>query len=418
MKHWGKQVAIGMLTGVLLVGLTGCQNPAEGGTEVLESSIVEVPEDDNVVVELTNESEDVDLVSEETKNKLEKVEKLIDENFYFEDEEQAKQDGIIRGYVEGLGDPYSVYYTKEEFDKFTDTMSNKFVGVGIIPSQDRNTNAITVADVCGPAKEAGIEIQDVVTKIDGEDITSLDIEVVSNMLLGEEGSEVTITVYRVTDGKEHEFTIERQKIELPTLEYRMLENNIGYIQVKGFYESVAQKYYLALLDLNSQGMEGLIIDLRSNSGGLMDIAVQMLEYTLPKGKITDIKDKEGSVIGTYSASGKYQFDKPLVVLVNEDSASASELFTGAIKDYGIGTIIGKTTYGKGIGQNTFSLGDGSAVKLTIFEFFTPNGNTIHKIGIVPDVEVEFDVAAYAESGGENDNQLQAAIDNIMKKIGE
>jgi carboxyl-terminal processing protease len=210
----------------------------------------------------------------------------------------------------------------------------------------------------------------------------------------------------------------RQKVENPTVEYKMLDNNIGYVEVSSFYEVTATQYIAAVEDLESQGMEGLIVDLRGNGGGLLDIAVEMLDYMLPAGKIVYTEDKDGNVTSEYNSTDDEQFTKPLALLVNGYSASASEIFAGAIKDYGIGTLVGTNTFGKGIVQRVFPLEDGSAVKLTIAKYFTPNGNDIHKVGIKPDIEVEFDSEAYTESDGEKDNQLDAAVDNILEKLGK
>ena len=197
----------------------------------------------------------------------------------------------------------------------------------------------------------------------------------------------------------------------------MLDNNIGYIEVSSFYEVTGDQYIAAVEDLEKQGMEGLIVDLRNNGGGLLDTAVNMLDYMLPAGKLVYTEDKEGNVTSEYTSTDDEQFTKPLAVLVNGYSASASEIFAGAIKDYGTGTLVGTNTFGKGIVQRMFPLDDGSAIKLTIAKYFTPNGNDIHEVGIKPDVEVELDADAYRDSNGEKDNQLQAAVDNIMEKLG-
>jgi len=258
----------------------------------------------------------------------------------------------------------------------------------------------------------------VITKVDGEDISGQDIDSVVDKIRGEEGTEVTLTMYRASDGQEHDFTMKRRKVENPTVESKMLENNIGYVQVTSFSEVTGEQFVKAIMDLEASGMEGLIVDLRDNGGGLLDIAVAMLDYVLPEGKIVYTEDKNGNVTSEYTSTNEYQFTKPMAVLVNGYSASASEIFAGAIKDHGTGMIVGETTYGKGIVQRMFPLNDGSAVKLTIAKYFTPNGNDIHKVGITPDVEVELDIDAYRESDGEKDNQLDAAIDCIMEKLGK
>ena len=360
-----------------------------------------------------------DIVGQDTNEKLEKIQDILDKNFYFDQDDQAKQDGIIKGYMEALDDPYSVYYTQEEYAKFMEDTDGEYVGVGVQVSQSVDTNIITIVKVFdGPAKEAGIEAEDVITKVDGKDVSDMELDNVVDMIRGEEDTNVTITVYRSSDSKDHEYTMPRRKVENPTVEYKMLSDNIGYISVSSFYEVTAVQFIDAVGKLNGDGMDGLIVDLRDNGGGLLDIAVEMLDFMLPAGKIVYTEDKDGNVIDSYNSTDDQQFTKPLVVLVNGYSASASEIFAGAIKDYGIGTLVGTNTYGKGIVQRMFPLDDGSAIKVTISKYFTPKGNDIHKIGIKPDVEVEFDSKAYKDSDGENDNQLNAAIDEMLKKLGK
>lgn len=408
---WKKKAAVCIMTVCMITGITGCSPSVKMTTT--DSETVEAKE---TSVKMLGGS---DVVGKDTNKKLETIENLIDKNFYFDDDDQAKQDGIIRGYMEGLDDPYSVYYTEEEYASFMESAEGEYVGVGVQVSQNAETKIITVLDVFdGPAKEAGIQQNDVITKVNGEDITAQDIDTVVDKIRGEEGTEVTITVYRSSDAKEHDYTMPRRKVENPTVEYKMLDNSVGYVQISSFYEVTGEQFIAAIEDLNSQGMEGLVIDLRDNGGGLLDIAVEMLDYMLPAGKIVYTEDKDGNVTSEYNSTDDEQFTKPLVVLVNGYSASASEIFAGAIKDYGIGTLVGENTYGKGIVQRIFPLDDGSAIKLTIAKYFTPNGNDIHQIGIEPDVKVELDVDAYRESKGEKDNQLQMAIDTILLKMGK
>lgn len=417
-KMWSKKVAFGMCAAVTAFCLIGCLNPVKMVTDEKESTQYESKAEDSNKdsVKMMGGS---DVVGKETNEKLEAIEKLIDDNFYFEDDDQAKQDGIIRGYMESLDDPYSVYYTPEEYASFMQDTGGEYVGIGVQVSQDIETKVLTVTKVFdGPALDAGILVEDVITKVDGEDVTMLDVDTIVDKIKGKEGTEVTVTIYRASDAKEHDYTMPRQKVENPTVEYKMLENNIGYIQVSSFYEVTGDQFIEGINDLKAEGMEGLIVDLRDNGGGLLDIAVMMLDYILPEGKIVYTEDKDGNVTSEYTSDAENQFTMPLAVLVNGYSASASEIFAGAVKDYGIGTIIGETTYGKGIVQRLFSMDDGSAVKLTIAKYFTPNGNDIHKVGVVPDVEVELDRDAYRESKGEKDNQLDAAIECIMQKLGK
>lgn len=419
-KVWSKRLIVGAIAGVMTMSLVGCSGPMRMVTEKVEESKIEnsseAKDAQSSSVKMLNNS---DVIGKETNEKLERIEDLIDDNFYFEDDDEAKQDGIIRGYMDSLDDPYSVYYTAEEYADFMEDADGEYVGVGVQVSQDIETKVITVTKVFdGPAKEAGIQNEDVLTKVNGEDITTQDINAVVDKIKGEEGTEVTVTVYRASDKKDHDFTMKRRKVENPTVEYKMLDNNIGYIQISSFAEVTAEQFVEGIINLDTSGMEGLIIDLRDNGGGLLDIAVAMLDYMLPEGKIVYTEDKDGNVTSEYTSTDEYQFNKPLVVLVNGYSASASEIFAGAIKDYGIGTIIGETTYGKGIVQRMFPLDDGSAIKLTIAKYFTPKGNDIHKIGVEPNVEVELDADAYRESDGEKDNQLDAAIECVMQKLGK
>ncbi len=406
-KH-GKKILVGILVGLLGGSLIGCGTVpmTMGNKDTSDRGNTELLEDSSVVGQNTNKD-------------LEEIQDTIDKYFYFDTDEQAMQDGIIRGYMESLDDPYSVYYTPEEYAVFLESTGGEYVGVGVQVSQNMETMEITVTKVFdGPAKEAGIQADDILTEVNGEDITTLDSDKVVEKIRGEEGTEVTIKVYRSSDSKEHEYTMLRRKVENPTVEYKMLENKIGYVSVSSFYEVTGVQYIDAVKDLERQGMEGLIVDLRSNGGGLLDVAVEMLDFMLPAGRIVYTEDKDGNVTSEYSSTDDEQFKKPLVILVNGYSASASEIFAGAVKDYGIGTLVGTTTFGKGIVQRLFELKDGSAIKLTIAKYFTPNGNDIHKVGIEPDVEVELDAEAYKESDGEKDNQLQAGIDEIMKQLGK
>lgn len=404
----------------LAFGAVGCGRTKMVVENTTTENTTNEVKDTEVVTTEVDTMRGSDVVGKDTNNKLEKIQNILNENFYFEEDEQAKQDGLIKGYMEGLDDPYSVYYTRDEYAEFMEDTEGEYVGVGVQVSQNVDTKVITVVKVFdgSPAKEAGIEAQDVISEVDGEDVGEQELDAVVDKIRGVEGTDVKITVYRRSDGKDHEYTMKRRKVENPTVEYKMLSDNIGYIAVSSFYEVTAKQFIDAVGELNVQGMEGLIVDLRDNGGGLLDIAVEMLDFMLPEGKIVYTKDKDGNIIESYNSTAEQQFTKPLVLLVNGYSASASEIFAGAIKDYGIGTLVGTTTYGKGIVQRLFPLDDGSAVKVTIAKYFTPNGNDIHKVGIEPDVEVEFDSVKYKDSDGEEDNQLDAAVNEMLKKLGK
>lgn len=409
-KSRGKQAAIALILSALMVGAFGCQKSA--GTELSETEYQSQNEEISVADELSTEqtsdtkkeeskSEEtestVSLPDEKTMEKLAKIEELVDEHFLFEADEQARQDAILRGYVDSLGDPYSCYLTAEEYATYKEERSGDMGTVGGITYYFNDNKEMAVFVVYGPAKKAGIMSEDVIIKINGEDIRNKSQDVVDNKIRELIGTEISLTIYRSFNQKEYEFSIPAELIEMPSVEYQMLENKIGYIDVSWFNGNALERYFLALVELKKQGMEGLIVDLRDNSGGSVTIATDMLDYMLPAGKICYSEDKAGNVSSEYTSTDAYKFEKPLVILVNGNSASASELFAGVIKDYGTGTIIGENTFGKGIIQRYYPLADGSAVKLTTQKWFTPSGNCIHEIGVWPDVEIVLDKNAYMES---------------------
>lgn len=404
-----KRMIISLAVPAVMLGMTGC------GSVKMTLPQTEPEKTENEVRMLSDSS----VVGKQTNDKLETISDLIDKNFYFEEEEKQLQDGIIRGYMEALDDPYSVYYNAEEYASFLEDSGGEYVGVGVQVSQNPDTNVITVVKVFedGPAEAAGLQAEDVIDGVDGEDVADQDIDTVVKKIRGQEGTDVILNVYRSSDGKKYDLKMKRRKVENPTVTSKMMDHNIGYVSVSSFYEVTAKQYMESVEELKEQGMEGLIVDLRDNGGGLLDIAVEMLDYMLPEGKLVYTEDKEGNVTSEYNSTDDEKFELPLVVLVNGYSASASEIFAGAIKDYGTGKLVGTNTFGKGIVQRMFPLNDGSAVKLTIAKYFTPNGNDIHKIGIKPDVEVEFDATAYRESNGEKDNQLDKAEECMLDMMG-
>ena len=270
-------------------------------------------------------------------------------------------------------------------------------------SQDVTTGIITVVQAFEgtPAAEAGLQPGDILYQVEGEEVTGQDLTLVVTDLKGEENTEVHIGIVR--DGEILEMTLTRKNIEIPTVDYELLEEGIGYIAISEFEDLTDDQFMEAFEDLKSQGMEKLIIDLRNNGGGLVDVTCNILDQLLPEGTIVYTEDKYGERQTEYSDAEHY-FDGEMAVLVNGNSASASEIFAGAIKDYGVGTLIGTQTYGKGIVQSLFRLEDGSAVKITVSRYYTPAGNNIHEVGITPDIVLEYD-----ESAG-TDNQLERALE--------
>lgn len=356
---------------------------------------------------------------EQVEDKADNIEDIIDTYYLNEVDEDNLVENVYKGIMNGLDDPYSVYYTKEEYQKLQEETQGSYVGIGVTVRQDTDNGYIKVITAFenGPAYAAGVRSGDYITEVNGEDIKDENLETTISKIKGEEGTTVDVTFYRSSDDDYYTYTIKRQSVDIPTIKYQMLDNKIGYIQVTEFDEVTSSQYIEALNDLESKGEEALIVDLRDNPGGVLGVVVEMLQHMLPKGTILYTEDKNGEG-DTYTCDGKNEFKKPLVVLVNGNSASASEVFTGAIKDYGIGTIVGTNTFGKGIVQRLFELKDGSAIKLTTSKYFTPNGTCIHGKGIAPDVEVEYDASLQTgdEYNMEEDNQIEKAVSVLKKQM--
>lgn len=349
----------------------------------------------------------------EESQKMELLNSLIDRYYIGDVDETDLSEGVYKGYIEGLGDPYSVYYDEEETKQMSESLSGEFGGVGALMSQDRETGVITVLQVYdgSPAQEAGMRDGDTLYKVEGEEVTGEDLSDVVSKVKGEKGTQVTLTVLRADTGDEEELTITRDTIEVQTVSHEMKENNVGYIRITEFDTVTYEQYKEALEDLEDQGMERLIVDLRSNPGGNLDTVCDILDLMLPEGLIVYTEDKNGER-EEYTSDEENQFDKPLVVMMNGYSASASEIFAGAIQDYGLGQIVGTQSYGKGVVQSVFDLQDGTSVKLTIAEYFTPNGRSIDGEGITPDVEVEYQ---YDENNPDADNQLEKAMEVVAQQ---
>ena len=356
-------------------------------------------------------------VGADAQKKLKELKKLVDEKYLYSDEvdDTSLTEGLYAGYINALNDPYSVYYDEEEAKSFKESTSGEYSGIGVVMSKNLNTNIVTAVQVYedSPAETAGIRENDIIYKVNGEEVTDLEIAEVAARVKGTEGTQVDITLIRNDTGEEETVTVTRGKVEARTVSSEMKEEQIGYIRVTEFDSVTYDQFAQALSDLEAQGMEGLIVDLRNNPGGNLLTTANMLDLLLPEGIIVYTQDKNGEK-SVLSSDDEHQFTKPLAVLVNGNSASASEIFAGAVQDYGLGAIVGTTTYGKGIVQEVITLDDGSLVKLTTAEYYTPNGRNIHKKGIEPDVAVEYEVNAEDKNA---DNQLDAAITEIKNKKG-
>ena len=365
------------------------------------------------------EEKQVNLTDEAVQEKLTEIEGLMNDYFLDELDEEQIETWLYKGAVAGLGDPYAAYYTVEEYQSLLDSTNGSYCGIGVEISQNINTGIVTVARVFedGPAMEAGLRPGDILYKVGDAEVTGMDLTMVVYQIKGEENTKVLISVAREGEEDYLEFQVERRTIEIQTVGSAMLEDQIGYISITSFDDVTTDQFMKALDELETQGIKGLIVDLRGNGGGLVSSVCAILDRLLPEGLIVYTEDKYGNREEETSDAEHY-FDKPLAVLVNGNSASASEIFAGAIKDYGIGTLVGTKTYGKGIVQKIYPLHDGTAVKLTVSKYYTPKGNNIHEIGIEPDVEIDLEEALKKEVVvplGE-DNQVQKALEVLRPEI--
>ena len=364
----------------------------------------------------TQAQETVSVVNDATTYKLGVLQDAI-EKYYLEDvDARILEEGMYAGLLEALNDPYSVYYTAEELQEIYDKTRGVYYGIGAYIGIDLTTGYAVITKLIEntPASESDLQPGDLIYKVEGEDVYGMDTSEVVARIKGEEGTPVTLTVARL-NGMAYEYidiTLNRAKINSPTVESRMLENDIAYIEITEFDDITLEQFNDALAEARGSGMKGLILDLRGNPGGNLSTVVEIAKKILPEGLIVYTEDKYGER-EEYRCDGATPLGVPLVVLIDANSASASEILAGAIKDYGVGTLVGTTTFGKGIVQRIMQLTDGSAIKLTISKYYTPNGYNIHGIGIAPDVEVPYDVELYRSE--ERDNQLEEAT-RIMREM--
>lgn len=374
--------------------------------------------------EITLDDGRFDPNSDEVKDKTKEIENYIRYYYYFDEDPEKEAESYYDGIMKGLDDPYSVYYTKEEYQQLMEDDSGTYVGIGCMVTQDAETKAVSVIKpIQGtPAEKAGMLPGDQIIKIDDIELTSdMELESVVKMIRGEEGTEVTVTIKREGEKDPIALKITRAVVENKTVSYEMGQDTIGYIQVGQFIENTPDQFIEAIDTLTAQGATCLIIDLRGNPGGLLSSVVKMCDYIIDDdamvegadkaGDILYTKDKNDKTIDKYSCSDHHSVDLPIVLLVNEYSASASEVFTSCMRDYGKAKIVGTTTFGKGIVQSILPLKDGSAIKITMAKYYTPSMTEIHKIGIKPDVEVDLDddVKKMVTIPLEKDKQLQEAI---------
>ena len=337
--------------------------------------------------------------------KLETVKKELEKYYIGDIDTQSMTETAIKGYVAGLKDDYSEYLTKEEYEELLISITGDYVGIGIYMSQDVEGNIIVVSPIVGsPAEEAGLQAGDIITAINGESCSEMDLDTASSKIKGQEGTTVELEILR--ENEKLNKTVERRTVEIQNSRSEILEGNIGYIQLTTFDEGCADNVEQYLLDFQNQGINSVIIDLRDNTGGVVTEAIDFAELFVKRGDIIMRSYNKADNVTLTKSNNTKPVDMEIVILVNEYSASATEIVTAALKDNEVATIVGTTTYGKGVMQEVMPLFDG-ALKVTTEEFKTPNGNEINRIGIMPDEIVEDNVDT------EEDEQLQKAIE-ILK----
>ncbi len=353
-------------------------------------------------------------ISKDIAGTLQKYKEIIDKYYLGDVDEEKLKEGAIKGYIEGLGDPYTEYISADEMEDYlSDTMGN-FVGIGIYMVKNTEKGKIQVlAPIKGsPAEKAGIQAGDLILTVDGVDYSADEMTIASNKIKGEEGTTVTIEVLRGTETKKYE--LKREKVKVNQVEGKVLSNNIGYINFTSFDETTADDFKAKFEEINKQGIKSLIIDLRNNGGGIVDQALQIADYVADKDSVLLYEVDKNNKETVKKAKTDPIINMPIIILTNENTASASEILAGALKDLGKAKTVGTTTYGKGVIQQILKLSDGSGLKVTIEEYQTPNRNKIHKIGIAPDEEVKLpdsvtNVLNVTES---EDTQLQKAIEML------
>lgn len=410
-------IIVGMSLGIFLIGRTAIDGPQQAA----ESNQAE------------NQNGSLDL--NRIAKKITTLQQIIDKYYLFDEDATQVEDWIYKGMMFGLNDPYTTYYTAEEYQKLTEDTEGEYHGIGVMISQNRSTGIITVIKVFKdtPAAEAGMKPGDVLYKVGDMEVTGMDMDIlVKDYIKGKDGSEVALTVFRQDEGEYVDLKMERRNVTVQTVEYQMMEDSVGYIAVSQFDGVTADQFKAAVDDLEKQGMKKLLVDLRNNPGGVLDTVVDMLDYILPDDLIIEgdkdlvrtnteatllvyMADKNGKGGQEYASDG-HSLDIPMAVLVNGESASASEVFTGAMKDYGRATIVGTKTFGKGIVQNLIPLDNGTAIKMTTAHYYTPSGFDLHGKGIEPDVEVELkeELKSQITVDVKEDNQIQEALKALDK----
>lgn len=367
-----------------------------------------------VTIIIMNNNEQTSLLNR-IDGKLSSIEQIVDKDYLGEIDENKIFDETIKGYVEGLNDEYSQYFTKEELDKYkTDNIEGQFVGIGVYIIQDTEKNAIRVlAPIKGsPAEKAGILAGDYIVKVDDQAYTGEQITEATNKMKGKEGTKVKIQIIR--DEKNLDFEVERANVRVNPVEADIYEENIGYLKISSFDQGSGSEVTKKVEELKEKNIKSLIIDLRNNGGGIVDEAIEIADlFTNKDSTLLITKDKHGNENISKAKKDKV-IEVPIIVLTNENTASASEILAGALKDNNVAKIVGTTTFGKGVIQELLTMKDGTGLKLTTNEYYTPNRNKINKVGIQPDEKVELPstVNSLLTIKESDDTQLQKAIEML------
>ncbi len=360
------------------------------------------------------------ILSEEVQKKIAELMGYIRLYFYDEIDDEKLENGLYAGLLEGLDDKYTQYYTPVEYQDMQISATQNYYGIGAGLSQDKESMQVTITHVYegSPAEAAGLQNGDVIVMVE-EDIEAVSMELsdLVTHIRGEEGTSVHLQIYRAGEPEYLEFDVQRANIDLPTVEHRMLNDKIGYIHILEFGEPTLAQFESAAQELFGQGMQGLLLDVRDNPGGMLSSVTAILDDLLPEGTVVYTQDKYGER-KDYTSGADQTITCPIAVLINGNSASASEILAGAIRDYKAGSLIGTKTYGKGVVQSIIQLEDGDAIKLTTAKYFTPNGENIHGTGISPDVELKYEYLGERADGYDElmDNQVQKGIEILEKEI--
>ena len=360
-----------------------------------------------VLVSANNTNKDIS-------SKLTKYREIIDKYFLGDVDDEKLEEGAIKGYIEGLGDPYTEYISKEDMDTYLDDTMGNFVGIGIYMIKNTQYDKIQVLSTIkgGPAEKVGIQAGDLIVSVDGVEYKASDMTVASNNIKGEAGTKVVVEILRGVETIKYEIT--REKVKVNQVEGKVISNNIGYIQFTSFDETTAEDFKAKYEELAKQNIKSLIIDLRNNGGGIVDQALEIADYMTDKDSVLLYEVDKNNKETVRKSKNDAIINMPIIILTNENTASASEILAGALKDLGKAKTVGTTTYGKGVIQQILKLNDGSGIKITIEEYQTPNRNKIHKVGIEPDEKVELPESVQNSLSIKEieDTQLQKAIEML------